>query len=300
MILTRLRVQSIALQGRRAYSEARGYAMSNSIPTVKLAYSKHDPPNGVVPKEEPIVFLHGLFGSKVNNRTVSKVLARDLARSVYCLDLRNHGESPHHHRHDYPSLAADVEQFLDDHEIPSSVVIGHSMGAKTAMALALRRPELVSTLIPVDNAPVDARLASSFGLYVRAMKEIEQAGVTSTKQAYQIMDKYEKSVPIQQFLLSNLRKDEDGIYRFRVPIDILGKSLDQMADFPYLPDESRYVRPTLFIRGTNSHYVTDDAYPAIGQFFPLFTLKDVESGHWVISENPQEFLRVTKEFLVRD
>lgn len=236
----------------RLYSSV-GDAYSRNIPTVDLAYERFDPKDPAGPEDVPLVFLHGLFGSKINNKSVSKILSRDLRKSVYCLDLRNHGDSPHNPRHDYPSLAADVENFLDKEDIKSCILIGHSMGAKTAMGVSLRRPDLVDSLIPVDNAPVDVRLTSSFYTYVQGMRKVENSNVKSQKEAVEIMEPYEPSLPIRQFLLANLKKnDETGLYKFRVPLDILGKSLDTLGEFPFHPENSRYVKPTMFIRGTQS------------------------------------------------
>lgn len=180
-------------------------------------------------------------------------MANDLARDVYCLDLRNHGSSPHNPRHDFPALAADVESFIDELDLGPSIIIGHSMGAKTAMAMSLRRPDLVASLIPVDNAPVDAQLSSSFPIYARAMKKIEAANVMHSKDAYAILAEAEPNLTIQQFLLSNLKKSPGEPFKFRIPVDILSKALDFVADFPFTPEESRYNGPTMFIRGTESH-----------------------------------------------
>jgi pimeloyl-ACP methyl ester carboxylesterase len=248
MLARRGVLKSKVVIGRRGFVVD---ALSRHIDTVELAYDRYDPPGD--PKGDPIVFLHGLFGSKVNNRSVSKVFARDLKRRVFCLDLRNHGDSPHTQRLDYPSLAADVERFIEQHQLGQVTMIGHSMGAKTAMAVALRNPHLVSSLIPVDNAPVDTRLSSAFPLYVKAMKEIHDSHVHTQKEAYHIMEKYEKSLPVQQFLLSNMKKNKHSrVYDFRIPLDILGRSLDKLGDFPYNPSKVRFSNPTLFIRGKYS------------------------------------------------
>lgn len=105
---------------------------------------------------------------------------------------------------------------------------------------------------------------------------------------------------MRQFLLTNLVRSpthKDQLV-WRVPIDILAKSLDAMMDFPYTnPDEIRYEGPTLFVRGTRSHYVADETLPIIGRFFPRFELRDIEAGHWVISENPEMFRQVVVEWL---
>jgi len=171
-------------------------------------------------------------------------------------------------------------------------------GAKTAMAVALQKPEIVSSVISVDNAPVDAALSRAFGEYMRVMKEIERAHLTKQSQADEYFQKVEPSLPVRQFLLTNLtRRPGDPLLHFRIPLEILSKALDDMAGFPFHPDNQRFEKPALFIRGIQSHYVTDDMLPVIGQFFPRFSVVDVEAGHWVISENPEGFRKAVVDFL---
>ena len=169
------------------------------------------------------------------------------------------------------------------------------------MALALRNPHTVSALIPVDNSPIDAALKSDFGKYVQGMRVVEDAKVTKQSDADAILQKYEDALPIRQFLLTNLTRSADtNTVKFRIPIKTLANSLDYMADFPFRdPEKARYEGPTLFVRGTKSHYVADEALPLIGRFFPQFELLDIESGHWVISEKPEEFRRGVVDFLQR-
>ncbi|KAH6603358.1 glycosyltransferase family 41 protein [Trichoderma cornu-damae] len=250
-------------------------------PVSPLSFDLHSPASPKADeKTAPIIFLHGLFGSKKNNRGISKVK-----------DLRNHGESPHDPRHDYAAMAEDILAFIDSHGLKEPTLIGHSMGAKTAMSVALRSPETVARVVAVDNAPVDVALSRTFASYVRGMKRIQEANVTRQAEADAILRDYEESLPIRQFLLGNLyRSPEDGIQRFCVPLDILGRSLDHLGDFPYKnPGEARYTKPSLFVRGTQSKYVPDDVLPIIGQFFPRFRLADVDAGHWLISEQPEAF-----------
>nr|POF18022.1 abhydrolase domain-containing protein c22h12.03 [Quercus suber] len=275
----------------------RGFSTAPLSNGITLAYDLHEPPakqdaNDAVKLNSPIIFIHGLFGSKKNNRSISKVLARDLHSPVYALDLRNHGDSSHHPRHDYNVLAEDVELFLRSMELENSTIIGHSMGAKTAMTVALRQNVRIANLIPVDNAPVDAALKSDFGKYMQGMRKIEASGCTKQSEADAILQEYEEALPIRQFLLSNLMTGEDGKKKFRIPIHHLAPALDNMADFPFKdPDEARFSGPTLMVRGTKSRYVADEMLPIIGRFFPKFEVVDVESGHWVISEKPEDFRR---------
>ncbi|KAK4042912.1 Alpha/Beta hydrolase protein [Parachaetomium inaequale] len=272
---------------------AAGAQASSPFSTVPLAYDLHEPAKPVADKQtSPIIFMHGLFGSKKNNRTVSK--------HVYAVDLRNHGESPHDHRHDYPAMAADVADFIRQHGLKEPTLIGHSMGAKTAMALALHEPDLVANLVAVDNAPVDARLGSDFARYIQGMKKIDEAGITRQAEADKILEPYEKSLAVRQFLLGNLHRAsaDTKTQTFRVPLPILARALDHLGDFPFKsPGEVRFAKPALFIRGTQSKYVPDEVIPLIGQFFPRFELVDVDAGHWVISEKPEAFREAVIQFL---
>ncbi|TKA80011.1 hypothetical protein B0A49_00711 [Cryomyces minteri] len=268
---------------------------------VKLAYDLHKPAkdtDDASTRNAPIIFIHGLFGSKKNNRSMSKVLARDLKRSVYAVDLRNHGDSAHDSRHDYTALAEDVEGFIDEHGLEKPTLIGHSMGAKTAMTVALRSPHKIANLVSIDNAPVDAALKSDFAKYVQAMKRVEEAGVKRQSEADEILKEYEESLPIRQFLLTNLLRTPANTHRFRIPLRHLAAALPAMADFPFRdPDAARFEGPALFVRGTKSHYVPDETLPIIGRFFPRFRVVDIEAGHWVVSEAPEEFRKAVVEFL---
>ncbi|KAK5135945.1 hypothetical protein LTR08_004403 [Meristemomyces frigidus] len=282
-------------------TSTRAFSTTDLPNGIKLAYDLHEPPaSSDAPSRNapPIVFIHGLFGSKKNNRSMSKVLARALNRSVYALDLRNHGDSSHHPTHTYSALAEDVELFLSHHDLQNSTLIGHSMGAKTAMTVALRRNVKIGSIVPVDNAPVDAALKGDFAKYVQGMRRVEEAGVSRQSDADAILKDYEDSLPIRQFLLTNLVRNADGVQKFRIPISTLASSLDKMADFPFKdPEDARFEGPALFVRGTKSRYVADEMLPVIGRFFPKFEVVDVESGHWVVSERPEEFRDAVVEFL---
>lgn len=159
------------------------------------------------------------------------------------------------------------------------------------MALALSSPSIIKDIISVDNAPVDAILSTDFAKYVRVMKKIDNADVTSQKAADEIMAEAEESLPIRQFLLANLYTPPGGkTKKFRVPIDILGKALSHMGDFPFKePGKVRFEKPALFVRGSKSKYVPDEVLPAVGEFFPRFEVVDIDAGHWVISESPEAF-----------
>jgi hypothetical protein len=158
------------------------------------------------------------------------------------------------------------------------------------LAVALRAKVRIASLVSVDNAPVDAALKSDFAKYIQGMRKITDANVTKQSEADAILAEFESNVGVRQFLLTNLARGKDGIQRFRIPVKYLANALDNMADFPFTdPEEARWEGPALFVRGTKSHYVPDETLPIIGRFFPRFEVADVDSGHWVISEKPQEF-----------
>ncbi|CAN9275204.1 unnamed protein product [Alternaria alternata] len=208
-------------------------------------------------------------------------LACVLKRPVYAIDTRNHGESPHDKVHNYTALAEDVEAFLEKHELKNATLIGHSMGAKAVMTMALRNRRLLRQH------------------HTQGMQHVEKSQPKSQREADKLMEPYAKDLPVRQFLLTNLMRGEPGApLKFRIPVSILTKALDNMADFPFTnPDETSFSKKALFIRGTKSHYVSDETLPIIGRFFPRFELVDIDCGHWVISEKPEEFIKAVVEFL---
>ncbi|PVI02756.1 alpha/beta-hydrolase, partial [Periconia macrospinosa] len=249
-----VRASPLALNSSSTWT--RSFSASRKCRALDLAYTLHDEQGKS--KGDPIIILHGLFGSKKNNRSVSNAFSRALSRPVYALDLRNHGDSPQEKPHNYTALSQDVLNFLKKHNLKDATLIGHSMGAKTVMAMALQDPDCCANIVAVDNAPVDAALASDFPKYVEGMRKIESAKCTSQKAADEILTPYAKELPVRQFLLTNLIRPSPGEpLKFRIPIKILGDALDDMADFPFKnPDEVRFSKKALFVRGTKSHYVS--------------------------------------------
>jgi pimeloyl-ACP methyl ester carboxylesterase len=306
------------LQGSRLYStgasalygsasssnnDLNAKLLSLDIPTVELAYDVYNEKSSSVNPMPPILILHGLFGSRSNNRTIAKQLNEKLQRDVYCLDLRNHGDSPHIERHDYPALAADVERFIVDNGLGRSILMGHSMGAKTAMAVSLRRSDLMEMLISVDNSPVNVQPSSQFVKYVQILEKIvDNKDITSNRDADRYFAQFENDISVRQFLLQNIRKDrDDNILKSRVPLGIMKDCLvkGNIASWPFNSDLNRWVGPSLFIRGSKSDYVPDEYLPEIGKFFPGFEVKDIDAGHWVIAEKPKECLDVMVDFVER-
>ncbi|ODQ48726.1 hypothetical protein PICMEDRAFT_14256 [Pichia membranifaciens NRRL Y-2026] len=287
--------------GSLGHSDLGEAALDSKIETVELVFDKHVPPANLpapLAPLPPIVFLHGLFGSRANNRSVSRQLAKRLNTDVYCLDLRNHGDSPHNARHDYPAMAADVERFIAAQGLQRPVLVGHSMGAKCAMAVTLRRPELCAGLVAVDNAPVNftggATGFSKFGQYIRQLQKIERdrTHMHTMKDCDRVLAEVEDKLPVRQFLETNLKKRAGGHagYYSRVPLDIMAAQIDNVSSWPFNSDKTRWNGPTLVVRGLKSAYVADEFLHAVALFFPRFTAVDIDAGHWLISEKPKEFM----------
>lgn len=273
--------------------------------TVELAYNRVAPPNpsSETPGNGPIVVLHGLFGSKRNWTSVSKHFSTALKTSVYTIDLRNHGESPHRRPHTYQAMTSDMLSFFKQHNLRNVTLLGHSMGGKVAMSVALD-PTLPSgtlkKLIVEDIAPSRGRMSSEFPSYVRAMQEIERANIRTRKEALEILQKTEPDPSVNTFLLTNLvtPDDERPYVGFRVPLDIISDHTDDMGDFPYSPGDRTWEGQTLFIKGSKSKYINPRNIPIAEQFFPNMRLETLESGHWVHAEprSTGPFIDLVKDF----
>ncbi|KAJ7771046.1 alpha/beta-hydrolase [Mycena maculata] len=204
-----------------------------------------------------IVILHGLFGSARNWGAHSRTFARNLKRPVYALDLRNHGASAHARPMTYSAMAADVIHFMQHHSLSDVSLIGHSMGGKVAMTVALNSSSLpastLSNLVVVDIAPARGELSEQFKSYVTAMKKIEAAKVSSRKEALEILNQYEKNPDVCAFLLTNLVQRPNASH-FRIPVDLIADSIAEMGTFPFTPEEAQWEGRTLFIKGSKSRY----------------------------------------------
>lgn len=238
---------------------------------------------------------------KRNWNSLSKAFYQSLGRPIYTLDLRNHGSSPHVEPMTYAAMAADVLAFCRKHHLEEASLLGHSMGGKVAMALALN-PELplnlLKHLIVVDIAPAKAAMSPEFQGYVEVMKSIERRHVTSRQAAQKMLTSYESDPAIRAFLLTNLAPHHGHEpVRFHIPLDIIGKSIPAIGDFPYEPGERTWEGPTLFIKGSKSSYINHRNIPIAKQFFPNMVLEELDTHHWVHAEKPNEFKKVVVDFM---
>lgn len=241
------------------------------------------------------VIAHGLFGSKRNWNAIGRKLAEDF--SVYLLDLRNHGASPHSSRMDIPHLAADFRFFLDRQCIESAVFLGHSLGGKAAMWLALTEPDRVKGLIAADIAPV--AYTHNFDEIYDAMCGLQLASVISRQDADEKLSHSIAHPGLRQFLLQNLTTGEQG-YGWRVDLDILRNATPKLLSFPPVGSIKPYPGPVLFLRAENSSYLLPEHGATINRVFPQNEVELVENaGHWLNTDQPERILALLRRFADR-
>jgi pimeloyl-ACP methyl ester carboxylesterase len=240
---------------------------------------------------DPIIILHGLLGSSDNWLTQAKLLAPDYR--VFFLDQRNHGQSPQSPEHSYRVMMEDLLEFIKDQNLNNPVIIGHSMGGKTAMNLALKYPERLKALIVVDIAP--RAYALHHDHIMEGLMAIPVATLTSRNEADRILAGYVPEPDVRQFLLKNLARKAEGGFTWKANVAVLNQTLPQIVDNIEL--HSTFDKPTLFIRGRKSDYVQDADWPQIQKHFPQAKLVTMETGHWIQAEKPQEFVDEVKKFL---
>uniref|UniRef100_G1MTL7 sn-1-specific diacylglycerol lipase ABHD11 n=1 Tax=Meleagris gallopavo TaxID=9103 RepID=G1MTL7_MELGA len=254
---------------------------------------------GIRGTRPPLVLLHGIFGNHGNFQTVAKALVRRVGGQVLTLDARNHGSSPHSPLMTYEAMSLDVQHLLTQLGIHKCILVGHSMGGKTAMVLALQRPDLVERLISVDISPTSTTLISEFPAYISAMKSVNiPAGLTRSA-ARQLADSQLSSVvqdpQLRQFLLTNLVEVE-GRYIWRVNLDAISHHFADIMSFPVF--HKPYPGPALFLGGSKSLWFDSLYHSAIQRLFPKADVQFIEgAGHIVHQDKFEEFITAVLNFL---
>jgi esterase len=240
----------------------------------------------------PLIILHGLLGAHANWHTLSRRAFRQVAR-VYAVDQRNHGRSPHADQIDYPTLAADLRTFIDRHGLAPANLLGHSMGGKTAMQVALSFPDRVDRLIVVDMAP--KAYPPEHAPLLEALARIDPAKYDSRDEIDAVLAEDVPSPRIRQFLLQNLNYDGET-YTWRMNLDAIRAHYDDLT--AALPADGTFDGPTLFIRGGESDYVADADLEDIREYFPTAELVTIDGAdHWVHADAPEAFAEVVVDFL---
>lgn len=240
---------------------------------------------------EPLVLVHGLFGAARNLGILTRALSQ--GAKVIALDLRNHGESPHGLPMDFATMAGDVVETLDSLGVSRASIIGHSLGGKTAMALALTWPEMVTRLVVMDIAPV--AYDHDYEGYVQAMLAMPLSPELTRGEADQALARAVREAPMRAFLLNNLVLGASP--RWRVGLREIQAAMPDLLDWKALPGQRPYTGPALFLRGANSSYVGPEAEGMIDALFPGAVRQSIEgAAHWLHADKPREVIAALKDF----
>lgn len=242
---------------------------------------------------QPILILHGVFGSSDNWFSISKMIA-EKGYAIYAIDARNHGQSPRSEEFSYELMADDLNEFIVDNQLIKPIIIGHSMGGKTVMHFAMKYPDKYSKLIVVDIAP--KFYPSHHGHIIQGLNSIDLSTLTNRNEADVQLSKFVTNAGEKQFLLKNLYRTEDGKFDWRINLPVLSKEIYQIGgDFMHIKEVTA---PTLFLRGSESGYIYDEDIPVIQNIFPNAIVQTIEgAGHWIQAEKPAEFVEAVISFV---
>jgi len=240
---------------------------------------------------EPLIILHGLFGSSDNWFSLAKVFAEKY--SVYLVDQRNHGQSPQSNDFNYKLLAEDLHEFIEQHNLQKPNIIGHSMGGKTAMNFAVKYPDQLGKLMIVDIVP--KQYPVHHDKILDGLLSIDLETTTSRSQADEKLGNYVPEVDVRQFLLKNLYRTSDGKFAWRINIPAINNHIEELgAPIQY---DGQFNGATLFLMGAHSNYFEKGDENTIKEIFPKASIKSIDTGHWVQAEKPKEFAEIVSEFL---
>jgi pimeloyl-ACP methyl ester carboxylesterase len=242
---------------------------------------------------EPLIILHGLLGSLDNWSTLAKKFAENY--TVFIVDQRNHGKSPHAKEFNYQVLSEDLLEFMDDNHIYSANILGHSMGGKTAMNFAVNNPDRVQKLIIADIAPI--KYDGGHQLIFDALFSINLNEIKSRKEVDKQLEIFIKEFGIRQFLMKGLTRDKDKNFVWKFNLKDIWNSYSKIIN-TFDDSEAEFDGETLFVKGANSNYILDEYSPKIEEIFPNYTLETIEdAGHWLHSEKPAVFFKMVSNFL---
>ncbi|MCB2039899.1 MAG: alpha/beta fold hydrolase [Rhodoferax sp.] len=243
----------------------------------------------------PLLILHGLFGSATNWRSMARKLAD--RHAVHALDLRNHGASPWADTMTYTEMADDVRHYIEQHDLGAVTVMGHSMGGKTAMALALAFPDRVERLVVVDIAPRSYH--DSLSSYAQAMRGIDLMAAASRGEVQRQLQALLPDASVAPFLVQNLVPRDDH-FDWRINLAAISASMLDLTGFPAELQERVFDKPTAAIAGALSDYVPGGNTQSFRPMFPRIEIEVIDgAAHWVHADKPQAFFEAVQRALAR-
>ena len=242
-----------------------------------------------------VILIHGLFGSLENLNVIAKPLSEHF--TVTNVDLRNHGLSPHSDEMSYPAMAKDIVELLQHLNIKKAHIIGHSMGGKVAMELALTQPELIEKLIVLDIAPVT--YPPRHTKILQALNAVASEHIEDRKHADHLMQPYIDELGVRQFLLKSLAKNEAGKLTWRFNLPVLDKKYSNILS--NVNENNSCLCDTLFIKGNDSDYILPEYRTAIVTRFKNTKAKIIHgAGHWLHAQKPMAVNKAISDFLIQN
>lgn len=242
---------------------------------------------------KPLVIIHGFLGTSDNWKTLAGQYAQN-GYQVHAIDLRNHGKSFHSDDFTYELMVADVVEYCNANNITKADIIGHSMGGKVAMFLAVNHPEKVDRLIVADIGP--KYYAPHHQDILAGLNAVDFSARPTRNDVEEVLSEYITDFGTRQFLMKNLYWKEPGQLDFRFNLPVFNEKIDNIGEA--LQEDAVFTGPTLFLRGDRSNYIKDADIEGIKKHFPQAEIKDIKnSGHWLHAENPQDFMAETLAFL---
>ncbi|KAH3680909.1 hypothetical protein WICMUC_000052 [Wickerhamomyces mucosus] len=292
--------------------------------SIKMAYDLHKPQisvqqnlNTVNQSKEPILFIHGIFGSKKSYAQDCKLISNATHTPVYTLDLRNHGETSHAAPFNYDTLAHDIKDFCDEHNLQKVKLIGYSLGAKVSMLTSLRYPDLIKSAVIIDNAPINQpHLKQFMKTYTKSMKYILDNGKISKddkewkEKANELMKRFLPNSNLRRNLLLNLVNkppkhhpnesavnfDNDFI-QFVNPIHEMEEMIiNEVSSWPKDIENVQFKGEVKFIKGTKSPFITKEGEDAINFNFPNSSITKLNSNHDILDQRTNEYIQIITDF----
>ncbi len=242
---------------------------------------------------QPFIILHGFLGMSDNWKTLGNKFS-EAGFQVHLVDQRNHGRSFHDDEFNYDVLAEDLKRYCDSYQLENVILLGHSMGGKTAMLFATLYPKLVSQLLVADISPRFYPIHHD--TILNGLSTLDFSEIKSRSQADKVLSNYVSEVGTRMFLLKNLYWIEKGQLALRINLDVLKENVSEVGEA--LPIHSKFEKPTLFLRGDKSEYVMPNDEGLIRQHFPLSKIETISNaGHWLHAENPKDFYDAVISFI---
>ncbi len=244
---------------------------------------------------QPFLILHGFLGMADNWKTLGRRWSED-GYQIHLIDQRNHGRSFHSADFGYDLMAADVNEYCQQHALENIILLGHSMGGKVAMQAAAHFPQLIDKLIIADIAP--RNYPAHHGDIIRALESVDFDTVEKRSDADKMLEELIPDFGTRQFLLKSLYRESKNRYGWRFNLPVLGNVQNRVGE--HLDPTGVFDKPTLFIRGGKSGYITDADQMLIEQIYTAARLETIpDAGHWLHAESPDEFFSLVNEFLKR-